>query len=107
MGKLLVLVLVMVMGNLLIVDLNRSYYNVKIEKLIHPFSSSTFKLKSFWFSRIVGIWKEYGNVDIVSIYMQTVTGLSHKNILNGIVPVISLIVIILGILFLFYNKYKG
>lgn len=57
--------------------------------------------------QIGGITTLYGNVEIVSIYIDKVIGLLHRYTLKGDTPVILLIVIFVFISLGYINKYNG
>ena len=64
-------------------------------------------LKDVKLLQIGGIVTLYGNVEIVSIYIDKVIGLSHRYTLKGGTPVILLIVICVLICLGYLNKYNG
>ena len=57
--------------------------------------------------QIGGIVTLYGNVEIVSIYIDKVIGLSHRYTLKGDTPAILVIVICVLIYLGYLNKYNG
>ena len=57
--------------------------------------------------QIGGMVTLYGNVEIVSIYIDKVIGLSHRYTSKGAAPVILLIVICVLIFIGYLNKYNG
>jgi ABC-type phosphate/phosphonate transport system ATPase subunit len=56
----------------------KACYNVKFKIDSQLLSSITFKLKDVNELQIGGIITSYGNVEIVSIYIDRVIGLSHR-----------------------------
>jgi hypothetical protein len=63
-------------------------------------------LKDVKLFQIGGITTLYGNVEIVSIYIDKVIGLSHRYTLKGDTPVILFIVICVLISLGYLNKYN-